>query len=56
MTVKFDFEYPFREQCEMCRDEVPGHHHTGERTKGMPHEGGPEYCWCLDVQAPKVSG
>lgn len=45
-------EYPFRHQCADCARMARGHHHTGPKTKGSMHEGGPEYCWCLDVQPP----
>jgi hypothetical protein len=50
--VATDYQFPFRKQCQQCADEQL-HHHTGERTKGMPHEGGPYYCWCLDEQPPE---
>jgi len=52
--------YPFRSSCADCAklaevgQEVFPHHHTGLWTKGMPHESGAWYCWCLDRQAPKV--
>lgn len=43
--------FPYRASCEACAEERT-HHHTGERTKGMPHEALNYYCWCLDVQPP----
>ena len=49
MTIIKEYTFPFRESCEMCAEERL-HHHTGQRTKGMVHEGGPYYCWCLDEQ------
>lgn len=45
-------DYPYRDRCAQCAAELP-HHHTGERTKAMPHEAGEYYCWCLDQQAPE---
>lgn len=47
-----EWTFPFRDMCEQCAKEKL-HHHTGERTKGMPHEGERYYCWCLDVQEPE---
>ena len=42
--TKLDYEFPFREQCQACADERL-HHHTGERTKGMPARGRAVLLW-----------